>query len=264
MTDDDGEVTGLGSFPVGARALVIGAGGGIGGALAAELACHPRVASLHVAARDPARALARLRELAPGSGAVGASRCELLDEASIAQAVADAAAAGPLHVVIVATGVLHEPGVLRPEKSWRSIDSAALARAFAVNATGPALVAKHALGHLARDGKSVFAALSARVGSIEDNRLGGWHAYRASKAALHMLVRNFAIELRQRNPAALCVALHPGTVDTALSKPFQSAVDPARLFTPRRSARALLGVIDRLGSADSGRAWAWDGQPIPF
>lgn len=258
-------MTELGSFPAGARALVVGAGGGLGGALAAELACHPRFASLHVAARDPAAALARLGAAAVAPCAtVAASRCDLLDEASIAQAVADAAAAGPLHLVIVATGVLHEPGVLRPEKSWRALDPAALARAFAVNATGPALVAKHALGHLARDGKSVFAALSARVGSIEDNRLGGWHAYRASKAALHMLVRNFAIELRQRNPSALCVALHPGTVDTALSKPFQSAVDPARLFTPRRSARALLGVIDRLGPADSGRAWAWDGQPIPF
>lgn len=251
MIDDDGEVTPLGSFPAALRALVVGAGGGLGAAFAAALRDHPRVGALHLAARDPA-------------AAAGASRCDLLDEASIARAVADATAGGPLHLVIVATGVLHEPGVLRPEKSWRSLDPAALARAFAVNATGPAIVAKHALGHLARDGKSAFAVLSARVGSIEDNRLGGWHAYRASKAALHMLMRNFAIELRQRNPSALCVALHPGTVDTALSKPFQAAVDPARLFTPRRSAHALLGVLDRLGPADSGRAWAWDGQPIPF
>lgn len=264
MTDEAGEVTDLQSFPAAARALVVGAGGGLGGAFAAVLARHPRVASLHLAARDPDAALARVQAPVPGGAAVAASRCDLLDEASIAQAVAAAAAGGPLHLVIVATGVLHEPGGLRPEKSWRALDPAAMARAFAVNATGPALVAKHALGHLGRDGKATFAALSARVGSIEDNRLGGWHAYRASKAALHMLVRNFAIELRQRNPAAVCVALHPGTVDTALSKPFQSGVDPARLFTPRRSALALLGVLDRLGPADSGRAWAWDGQPIPF
>ncbi len=265
MDEHDGDVTDLGSFPVASRALVVGAAGGLGSAFAAALARHPRIASLHLAARDPEGAQARVRSLVPEPlAAVGASRCDLLDEASIAAAVADAAAGGPLHLVIVATGVLHEPGMLRPEKSWRALDPAAFARAFAVNATGPALVAKHALGHLARDGKSAFAALSARVGSIEDNRLGGWHAYRASKAALHMLLRNLAIELRQRNPRALCVALHPGTVDTALSKPFQAGVDPARLFTAERSANALLAVLDRLVPADSGRAWAWDGQPIPF
>ena len=229
------------------RALVFGAAGGLGAALAAELAGHPRVARVYSAARSAAPPW----------------NFTLQDEASIAAVVAAAAAEGPLDLVIVATGVLHN-AQLRPEKSWRSLDAAALAEAFAVNATGPALIAKHALGHLRRDAKSAFACLSARVGSIEDNRLGGWHAYRASKAALNMLVRTFAVELRQRNPGALCVALHPGTVDTALSKPFQSGVDPAKLFTPAHSARALLGVLDRLTPADSGRLWAWDGQPITF
>jgi NAD(P)-dependent dehydrogenase (short-subunit alcohol dehydrogenase family) len=166
--------------------------------------------------------------------------------------------------VIVATGVLHDGPGLQPEKSWRSLNADSLARAFALNATGPALIARHTLGRLACGEKAAFAALSARVGSIEDNRLGGWHAYRASKAALHMLVRSFSIELRQRNPGALCVALHPGTVDTGMSKPFQSGVAPGRLFTPEYSARCMLGVLDRLGAADSGRPWAWDGQPIPF
>jgi NAD(P)-dependent dehydrogenase (short-subunit alcohol dehydrogenase family) len=102
------------------------------------------------------------------------------------------------------------------------------------------------------------------VGSIEDNRLGGWHAYRASKAALDMLVRNLAIELRQRNPQALCVALHPGTVDTGLSRPFQSAVDPSKLQTPADSARRMLATLDGLQSADTGKLWAYDGTPIPF
>ena len=226
---------------------MFGAAGGLGAALAAELAGHPRVARVYSAARSAAPPW----------------NFTLQDEASIAAVVAAAAAEGPLDLVIVATGVLHN-AQLRPEKSWRSLDAAALAEAFAVNATGPALIAKHALGHLRRDAKSAFACLSARVGSIEDNRLGGWHAYRASKAALNMLVRTFAVELRQRNPGALCVALHPGTVDTALSKPFQSGVDPAKLFTPAHSARALLGVLDRLTPADSGRLWAWDGQPITF
>ena len=243
MTD----IPSLESFAPGLRALVFGAGGGIGAAFAAELGAHPRVAAVHAAARSAA---------APWA-------FDLRDEASI-EAVAKAAAAeGPLDLVLVATGVLHGPA-LRPEKTWRSLDAAALAEAFAINATGPALIAKHTLGLLRRDTKSAFACLSARVGSIEDNRLGGWHAYRASKAALNMLVRSCAVELHQRNPGALCVALHPGTVDTRLSQPFQGGVDPAKLFTPTRSARALLGVLDHLTPADSGRLFAWDGQAIPF
>ncbi len=237
----------LESFQAPLRTLVLGASGGIGAAFADLLGEHGSVAAVHAASRTAP---------APWNFA-------LEDEASIAAVAAAAAASGPLDLVIVATGMLHDEH-LQPEKTWRGVDAAALARAFAVNATGPALIAKHTLGLLRRDAKSVFACLSARVGSIEDNRLGGWHAYRASKAALNMLVRSCAVELRQRNPRALCVALHPGTVDTRLSKPFQSGVDPSKLFTPRRSASALIGVLDRLTPADSGRLWAWDGQPIPF
>jgi len=237
----------LASFAPGLRALVFGAGGGIGAAFVTELGAHPRVAKVYAAARS----------------AEAPWQFDLTDEASI-EAVAKAAAAeGPLDLVLVATGVLHSP-TMRPEKTWRSLDAAALAEAFAINATGPALIAKHTLGLLRRDAKSVFACLSARVGSIEDNRLGGWHAYRASKAALNMLIRSCAVELQQRNPGALCVALHPGTVDTRLSQPFQGGVPSSKLFTPAMSARSLLGVLDRLTPADSGRLFAWDGQAIPF
>lgn len=237
----------LESFALPLRALVFGASGGIGGALTAILQAHPRVGSVRAASRS----------------ATMPWKFSLDDEDSIAAVAAAASADGPLDLVFVATGLLHEE-TLKPEKSWRSVGPEALARAFAVNTIGPALIAKHTLGLLRRDAKSVFACLSARVGSIEDNRLGGWHAYRASKSALNMLVRNFAIELRQRNPRSVCVALHPGTVDTRLSKPFQSAVAPGKLFTTQKSATALLSVIDRLTPADSGRLWAWDGQPIPF
>ena len=110
---------------------------------------------------------------------------------------------------------------------------------------------------------AVFAALSARVGSIQDNQLGGWHAYRASKAALNMLLKTLSIELARRNPTALCVGLHPGTVDTRLSEPFQRGVPEGKLFSPRRSARCLLNVLDRLSPEQSGQVFAWDGQPIP-
>lgn len=237
----------LDSFAPGLRALVFGAGGGIGAAFVTELSATLRVAKVYAASRS----------------AEAPWQFDLKDEARI-EAVAKAAAAeGPLDLVLVATGVLHSP-TLRPEKTWRSLDAAALAEAFAINATGPALIAKHTLGLLRRDAKSAFACLSARVGSIEDNRLGGWHAYRASKAALNMLIRSCAVELQQRNPAALCVALHPGTVDTRLSQPFQGGVPSSKLFTPAMSARSLLGVLDRLTPADSGRLFAWDGQAIPF
>jgi NAD(P)-dependent dehydrogenase (short-subunit alcohol dehydrogenase family) len=251
--------TRLASFPPGLRALVCGASGGIGSALVRALAADSRVAQVYAAARDPDALVGRFP-----AARVTVLPCELHDEASIAALLRGATAAGPLHMVLVASGLLHAGAALQPEKSWRALDANALAQAFAVNTIGPALIAKHALGALARDGKSVYAALSARVGSIEDNRLGGWHAYRASKAALNMLIRTFSIELRQRNPQALCVGLHPGTVDTALSKPFQAGVDPSKLFSPTQSAEALLGVLDRLTTADTGRLWAWDGEPIPF
>lgn len=237
----------LGSFSAPMRVLVWGASGGLGGAFVEALAAHPRVGKVFAAARS-----------APSPW-----RFDLADEASIASVAATAGAEGPLDLVIVATGMLHE-AQLRPEKSWRQLEADTLARAFSVNAIGPALIAKHCLGLLRRDAKTVFACLSARVGSIEDNRLGGWHAYRASKAALNMLVRTLAIELRQRHPQAVCVALHPGTVDTPLSKPFQAAVDRQRLLAPAQSARALLDVIDRLSPADSGRLWTWEGRPLPF
>ena len=166
--------------------------------------------------------------------------------------------------MIVASGLLHDGAALQPEKTWRSLTAEGLQRAFAINTIGPALVAKHFLPLLAQERKAVFAALSARVGSIEDNHLGGWHAYRASKAALNMLIRTLAIELARRNDHALCVGLHPGTVDTGLSKPFQGYVAKGKLFTPARAAGQLLDVLDGLSPGHTGGLFAWDGQRIPY
>lgn len=131
---------------------------------------------------------------------------------------------------------------------------------FAINAIGPALVAKHVLPLLPREGKAVFAALSARVGSISDNRLGGWYGYRASKAALNQLIRTLSIELARQRKDAICVGLHPGTVDSPLSRPFQSSVE--RLFTPMFAAERLLTVIEGLDVTQSGQLLAWDGSTI--
>lgn len=237
------------------RACIFGASGGIGRALADALARrHPRV-TLYTGSRNPI-------DLEGGSGLHFGF--DLQDEDSIRQAAGTIAADGALDMVFVATGVLRREGKLEPEKSWRSLDAAAMAEVFAINAIGPALIAKHFLPLLARDRKAVFAALSARVGSIGDNRLGGWHSYRASKAALNMLIRNFAIELATRNPSGIVVGLHPGTVDTNLSRPFQRGVAADRLFTPDFSAERLLDVLDALEPSQSGRLLAWDGKEIPF
>ncbi|RZM18739.1 MAG: SDR family oxidoreductase, partial [Sphingomonas sp.] len=149
-----------------------------------------------------------------------------------------------------------------PEKSMAALDPAWLARQYAVNAIGPALVAKYFLPRMPKTGRCVFAALSARVGSISDNRLGGWYGYRAAKAALNQLVRTIAVEERRRNDRSIVVGLHPGTVATALSKPFQAGVRADQLFMPDRAAVQLLDVIDGLKAPDSGKLFGWDGAEI--
>lgn len=236
-----------------AVAVVIGASGGIGQALAEALAESTPVGAIFVTGRRPPPTQ---------HPKLHAGALDLDDERSIAAAAAAASALGEVRMVCVATGMLHAEG-LAPEKTWRSLDRASLLRVFEINSIGPALVAKHFLPLFPRRGRAVFAALSARVGSISDNQLGGWYAYRASKAALNMLLRTLALELGRRAPEAVCVGLHPGTVDTALSRPFQGNVAPGKLFTPQHAAAQLLRVIEGLTPAESGRVFAWDGAEIP-
>jgi len=242
----------LASLRDGYRAAIFGASGGIGAALVNALMTDNRCALLHAGARSNVAAVtSRLQPFA----------FDLEDEQSIAYAASRITAGEGVDVVIVATGRLHAPSLL-PEKTTRALEAAALHQAFAINTIGPALIAKHVLPHLPRNRRAVFAVLSARVGSISDNQLGGWHSYRASKAALNMLVRTFAIELARTHPQAVCVALHPGTVDTPLSQPFQSGVAREKLFTPAYSAGQLLDVLDALLPAQTGRVFAWNGEEI--
>jgi NAD(P)-dependent dehydrogenase (short-subunit alcohol dehydrogenase family) len=226
-------------------AVIIGASGGIGAALAAALEEEGVSAPVYRFARS----------------ASGPDRLDITDEASIAAAAARVAAGPKPALVIVATGLLHEDG-RGPEKAIGELDAAWLARQYAVNAIGPAMVAKHFLPLMPRGDRSVFAALSARVGSIGDNRLGGWYGYRAAKAALNQLIRTLAIEERRRNDRSIVVGLHPGTVDTALSKPFQANVRAGTLFTPDRAAMQLLDVIDGLKMPDSGKVFDHEGVEI--
>lgn len=232
------------AFPAGGLAVVVGSSGGIGRALLGRLAAQPRFCETL------------------GLGRSSFPPLDLTDEASIAEAARHVQGLGTdLRLVIDATGVLHGDG-LAPEKSWRDLDAAHMARAFAVNTIGPALLMKHFLPLLPRQGRSVFATLSARVGSIGDNRLGGWYSYRASKAALNQLVRTAAIELGRSKPAALCVALHPGTVATSLSAPFvKSGLD---IQTTEQAADRLLDTIDRLRPDSSGGFFDHHGEAVPW
>lgn len=233
----------LTSFPAGGVAVVFGAGGGIGSALVDALQASGRFS------------------VVLGFGRTTAQPVDILDDASLEAAAASAAAAGEIRLVLDATGFLHDD-LQEPEKSWRQLDAEKLARSYAINAIAPALMMKTLLPRLPRNGKAVFGTLSARVGSIGDNFVGGWYAYRASKAALNQLVRTASIELARRAPEAICVALHPGTVATALSAPFGSGGH--QLFTPAEAAAYLLSVVDGLTAAQSGGFFDWQGEVVPY
>ncbi len=225
------------------QAVVVGAGGGLGHALTMALeqgGAYHRITRLGRSTTPP---------------------LDLLSEPSITAAAAWVAGQGEVRLVLDATGFLHDDGY-RPERGWRDIDPAHMAHAFAINAIGPALLIKHLCPLFPREGRVVFATLSARVGSIGDNRLGGWYSYRASKAALNQLVRCAAVELRRRNPESLCVALHPGTVDTALSAPFAKTGLDAR--SPDVAAKDLVGVLEGLSAEGSGEFYDQHGEAIPW
>ncbi|MEM7638948.1 MAG: SDR family NAD(P)-dependent oxidoreductase [Pseudomonadota bacterium] len=236
------------------RVAIIGASGGIGRAMVEQITQRADIEKIYALSRSKA---------AFDSETVQAMNLDLGREESIRAAATEISEIGAPDQVILTTGILSDGETLKPEKSLRQQDRDAFETVFAVNTIGPALVAKHFIPIMPRKGRAVFAALSARVGSISDNRIGGWHAYRASKAALNMLIRNYAIEQARRNDQFIAVSLHPGTVDTALSKPFQSGVPEKQLFSPDQSASYLLSVIDALTPDQSGKAFDWAGQEIP-
>jgi NAD(P)-dependent dehydrogenase (short-subunit alcohol dehydrogenase family) len=205
------------------------------------------------------RVFAASRTLAPGPDVF---QLDVTDEPSVVAAAAQLARQGvSLDLLLVTSGMLHEPGH-SPEKSLRQVNPERMLRSFAVNTLGPLLVAKHFLPLMVKT-RPRFVVLSARVGSVADNRLGGWYGYRASKAALNMSVRNIAIELERRGGGGVAMLLHPGTVATELSEPF---ADPRhhKVFTVDEAVGHLLPLIDAATATESGRFFAWDGAEIPW
>lgn len=222
------------------RVLVIGASGALGSAFCELLNQDPRCSGV--------------REL----GRKSSPRLDLEEPESIAKAAAELAKEAPYQLILHAAGLLHR-GEIKPEKSYGAIEDDAFKAVFQVNTFGPALVLRHFLPLL--DPHGAMALLSAKVGSISDNRLGGWYAYRASKAALNMLIKTAAIELARTRPQSRLLSLHPGTVISDLSQPFRgaAAARPASL-----AAQELLSLIDRLEPADSGNFFAYDGERLPW
>ncbi|MFV3402704.1 MULTISPECIES: SDR family NAD(P)-dependent oxidoreductase [Pseudomonas] len=246
-----------------ANVLVCGASQGIGLALCAQLLARDDVARVFAVSRQAMRS-AELQALsADHPQRVMCLDCDARDESQL-QALATQLGAhcDQLNLVLCTLGVLHEAPA-RAEKALSQLDMASLLGSFTSNCFAPILLLKHLLPLLRRH-PMTFAALSARVGSISDNHLGGWYSYRASKAALNQLIRTASIEFKRLNPASTLLLLHPGTTDTRLSRPFQANVAPGKLLTPADAASRLLTLVSHHGPAHSGTFWAWDGTPIDW
>lgn len=233
---------------------IIGSNGAIGQAIADQFILDQSVEHIYAFSRQ-GRTFR--------SEKVISSTIHLEDEDSIQDAAKAVTKDKPLDALIITTGFLHDEDT-SPEKSIRDLSHQNFTKNFMINTIGPALIAKHFLPLMSKEHSNVFSCISARVGSISDNRLGGWYAYRASKAALNMTLKNLSIEASRRFKQTIIVGLHPGTVDSSLSKPFQASVSGEKLFTPEYSAQCLINIINNLKQEDSGKIIAWDGSTIDY
>lgn len=247
-----------------ANVLIVGASQGIGLGFVRQLLEDERVARLYGTYRqaETAQELLALQRSQPQR--LGTVALDVTQEADIEAAIATLRSQiDCLHLVVYCVGLLHSESV-KPEKSLRQLNSEQLLQYFRVNSIGAALLAKHLVPLLKHDQPSVLGAISAKIGSIGDNGLGGWYGYRASKAALNMLMKTTAIEYSRKSPKTIVAMLHPGTTDTRLSAPFQSNVPPGKLFPIERTVSQLMAVIENLGPSDSGEFFSWDGSPLPW
>ncbi|HEY9877867.1 MAG TPA: SDR family NAD(P)-dependent oxidoreductase [Leptolyngbyaceae cyanobacterium] len=247
-----------------AQVLIVGASQGIGLGFVQHLLQDSRCDRIYATYRRPTTAG---NLLALKDSFADRLRClplDITEEAQMEAAMHQISLETPrLDLVVYCVGLLHD-GNFQPEKSLRQLNSESLLRSFQVNSIGAALLAKHCLGLLKHDAPSVLAAISAKVGSIGDNQLGGWYGYRASKAALNMLMKTAAIEYSRKSPKTILTLLHPGTTDTQLSQPFQRGVPPEKLFPVERTVSQLMAVIEGLEASDSGEFFSWDGSRLPW
>jgi NAD(P)-dependent dehydrogenase (short-subunit alcohol dehydrogenase family) len=242
-------------------ALVVGGGQGIGLGFVRKLLAHEDIERVYATYR---RLESATELLAIADPRLCCLQMDITDESQIAAVINQIQAQTPaLDYAINSVGVLHE-GELQPEKSLRHINSDRLLHYFQVNCIGALLLFKHIQPLLKHPRRSILATISAKVGSIGDNQIGGWYGYRASKAALNMSIRNTAIEYKRTCPQTILVALHPGTTDTRLSLPFQRNVPPEKLFSVDRTVSQLLTVMDGLEPQDSGEFFGWDGNRLPW
>lgn len=233
------------------HAIVVGSSGGIGRGLCEDLLKRSNVVKVTGLSRSPTEI---------NHENFTAHQIDIIDEASIIEAVSSIEEA---QLIIIATGILHDEDMM-PEKSLSNISMKNLQRAFDINTIGPALLIKHLSKKMATHQPSFLVALSAKVGSISDNLLGGWYGYRASKAALNMIIKTASIEVQRFHPNHVVMALHPGTVTTDLSNPFTTNYPKEKLIDPAGAAERLLNTLDTLGPANNGHLINWDGTRITF
>ncbi|MBF2016637.1 MAG: SDR family NAD(P)-dependent oxidoreductase [Rivularia sp. T60_A2020_040] len=247
-----------------ANALIVGASQGIGLGFVKSLLLDNNIARIFATYRNADTAAELITLQNEYSDKLVCLPMDITEESQISAVVEKISAQiDKLHLVINCVGILHE-GEMQPEKSLRQINPENLIRYFQVNSIGGILLAKHLQPLFKHSDKNIFACISAKVGSIGDNHLGGWYGYRASKAALNMFMRTTAIEYSRRCPKTIVVTLHPGTTDTNLSQPFQRNVSPEKLFSVDRTVNQLLSVISNLKPEDSGEFFSWDGSRLPW
>ena len=232
---------------------IIGASGGVGSAILDQCLTSQSITSIHCFSRQC---------VSSADSRVHYHHIDYSDERTIQNALENLPPELTFDLIFIATGALHDNNMM-PEKSISQYSAEKAQHFYLINTIGPSLIMKHFGSRLTPQRVCIFAALSARIGSIGDNRLGGWYSYRASKAALCMMMKSFSIEISRRHKQAICVTLHPGTVDSELSKPFQKNINPSTLMTPKQSALQLISTLSQLNVEQSGSQFAYDGQLIP-